>query len=167
MILLFDTYYFDSKAKTVCISFEDWAKEDQYEVLEETIEGIQEYVSGEFYKRELPCILSLIKGIDLNKVTLIIIDGFVYLDDHQKKGLGAYLYENLDRKIPIIGVAKRDFFAIENLREKIYRGGSQNPLFITSIGIDLDIASKLIKDMKGEYRIPTLLKTVDHLTRIE
>jgi deoxyribonuclease V len=165
MILIFDTYYYNDKAKTVCLSFEDWNKEDDFIIYSETISNIAEYVSGEFYKRELPCILGLISKIDLEKVNLIIIDGFVYLNDNDKFGLGAYLYDALNKEIPIIGVAKRDFASINKNREILFRGKSQNPLFITSVGIELKTASEKIKNMNGEYRIPTLLKEVDRLTR--
>lgn len=165
MILIFDTYYNDNIAKTVCLSFEDWNAEENFKVYSETITEIEEYVSGEFYKRELPCILSLLSNVDLLEVNSIIIDGFVFLNDENKFGLGAYLYHSLNCKIPIIGVAKRDFATIEEKRKKIYRGKSKSPLFITSIGIDLNEASKCIEGMKGEYRMPTLLKEVDRLTR--
>lgn len=165
MILAFDTYYYENKAKTVCLSFEDWNNEDKFEIYTEILFEIEEYVSGEFYKRELPCILSLLSKIDLKKVDLIIIDGFVFLDDENKLGLGAYLYEELNKEIPIIGVAKRDFATIEKNRIKLYRGKSKNPLFITSIGIELDVASKKIGEMNGEFRMPTLLKEVDKLTK--
>ncbi|WP_408733616.1 endonuclease V [Neptunitalea lumnitzerae] len=165
MILVFDTYYYNDNAKTICLSFEDWNKEDCFNVYSETISGIEEYVSGEFYKRELPCILSLISQIDLDKVHVIIIDGFVYLNDNNKYGLGAYLYDALNKEIPVIGVAKRDFASINKNREVVFRGISQNPLFITSVGIDLKTASERIKEMNGEFRIPTLLKEVDRLTR--
>ncbi|WP_396147912.1 endonuclease V [Flavobacterium sp.] len=165
MILIFDTYYYEDKAKTICLCFEDWDKEENYQIKSETISNIDEYISGEFYKRELPCILSLLSKIDLKKVNLIIIDGFVFLDDQNKFGLGAHLYHKLNKKIPIIGVAKRDFATIDKSRIKLYRGKSENPLFITSIGIDLSIASKKIEEMDGEYRIPTLLKEVDRLTK--
>lgn len=163
MILAFDTYYYENKAKTVCLNFEDWNNEDKFEIYTETLFEIEEYVSGEFYKRELPCILSLLSKIDLKKVDLIIIDGFVFLDDENKFGLGAYLYDELNKEIPIIGVAKRDFATIEKNRIKLYRGKSETPLFITSIGIELDVASKKIGEMNGEFRIPTLLKEVDKL----
>ena len=165
MILLFDTYYYDDKAKTVCLTFEDWKKEDNFRVYSEILSDVEEYVSGEFYKRELPCILSLLSKIDVDKISLIIIDGFVFLDDENKFGLGAYLYEKLDSKIPIIGVAKRDFATIEKNRIELYRGKSKNPLFITSIGIELNLASQKIREMNGEYRIPTLLKEVDRFTK--
>lgn len=165
MILAFDTYYFNNKAKTVCLSFEDWKMEDNYNVYTEIIYDVEEYVSGEFYKRELPCILSLLSKIELEKITAIIIDGFVFLNDENKFGLGAYLYEKLDKKIPIIGVAKKDFATIDENRIELFRGKSKNPLFITSVGIDLVQASEKIKEMSGEHRIPTLLKELDRLTR--
>lgn len=165
MILVFDTYYFEKTAKTVCLCFSDWNQESQYEVHTETIIGVEEYVSGAFYKRELPCILSLISKMDIKSINLIIIDGFVYLNDNNKYGLGAHLFEALNKSIPIIGVAKRDFVTIEKNKRTLYRGKSKNPLFVTSIGIDLDSATNKIKGMKGEFRIPTLLKEVDKLTR--
>jgi deoxyribonuclease V len=165
MILILDTYYYDDKGKTVCLSFEDWNNEENYLIYSETISDIQEYVSGEFYKRELPCILSLLTKIDLTEVKTIIIDGFVFLNDEDKFGLGAYLYHKLNKEIPIIGVAKRDFETINTNRKELYRGNSKNPLFITSIGIELNLATKKIEEMKGEFRIPTLLKEVDRLTK--
>jgi len=165
MILAFDTYYYENMAKTVCLSFKDWNTEENYKVYSETISEVEEYVSGEFYKRELPCILSLLSKIDSREIDLIIIDGFVFLNDENKFGLGAYLYKALNEKIPIVGVAKRDFTSIEKNRKKIHRGTSKNPLFITSIGIDLDLASKKIEEMNGKYRIPNLLKELDKLTK--
>jgi deoxyribonuclease V len=165
VILAFDTFYFEDKAKTVCLGFKDWGMEDKISIFSETISDVPEYISGEFYKRELPCILSLLSKIDIKEVNLIIIDGFVFLDDENRFGLGAYLHESLNEKVPIIGVAKRDFASIEKNRRIIFRGNSKNPLFITSVGIDLEFASKKIEEMDGEYRIPNLLKEVDRLTK--
>jgi len=165
MILAFDTYYFDNKAKTVSICFDDWSDEENYKVETEVIENSEEYQSGEFYKRELPCILSLLDKIKTQNVTTIIIDGFVYLDDHQRLGLGGHLYLQLQGKIPIIGVAKTNFATLEKNKRQLLRGSSMKPLYITSIGIDLDYATELIKNMKGNNRIPTLLKTLDTLTK--
>jgi deoxyribonuclease V len=165
MILTFDSYYFDNKAKTVSISFDDWSTEENYKVETELIENIEEYQSGEFYKRELPCILSLLNKIEIQNVTTIIIDGFVYLDDNKRLGLGGHLYQHLQSKIPIIGVAKTNFATLEINKRQLLRGKSIKPLYITSIGIDLDYATELIKNMKGNNRIPTLLKSLDTLTK--
>lgn len=165
MILAFDTYYYDNKAKTICIEFTEWNQEKDFKVHTEIIDNVSEYIPGEFYKRELPCILSLLNNIDLKLVDIIIVDGFVYLDDDKKYGLGGHLYEKLDKKIPIIGVAKTNFANIEKDKKALLRGDSKKPLYVTSIGIDLEDAFQKIESMAGEFRIPTLLKEMDRLTK--
>jgi deoxyribonuclease V len=165
MILAFDTYYFDNKAKTVCLEFEKWNENKNFKIHTEIIENIEEYIPGEFYKRELPCIISLLNLIDLKNIEAIIVDGFVYLDDDKKYGLGGYLYEKLNKQIPIIGVAKTNFSSIEKNKKSLLRGDSIKPLFITSIGIDLEEAFQKVASMAGEFRMPALLKELDRLTK--
>lgn len=164
-ILAFDTYYFDGKAKTVCLEFLNWNESKNYKVHTEIIENVEDYIPGEFYRRELPCILSLLDKIDLKTVQVIIVDGFVYLDDDKKYGLGGHLYEKLKREIPIIGVAKTNFASIENDKKALVRGDSKKPLYVTAIGIDLEDAFEKVESMAGEFRIPTLLKEMDRLTK--
>ena len=60
MILAFDTYYYEDKAKTVALSFAQWTDDKPAVIYDEFKTHIQEYESGFFYKRELPCILSLL-----------------------------------------------------------------------------------------------------------
>lgn len=166
MILAFDTHYFDDKAKTVAVQFEYWTDEVPNQIYSETLTGIAAYESGEFYKRELPCISSLLKQIDIATIDCIVIDGFVVLDDEGAIGLGGYLYEALDQKIPVIGVAKNNFAKINALKIPVFRGDSKKPLYITAKGIALQQAASYIQEMHGEYRFPTLLKEVDRLGRV-
>lgn len=165
MILAFDTYYFDGKAKTVCLEFTEWNQSKNFKVHTEIIGNVEEYIPGEFYRRELPCIISLLNQFDLKDIDFIIVDGFVYLDDEMKYGLGGYLYEKLNKEIPIIGVAKTNFASIEKNKRILLRGDSKKPLFVTAIGIDLDDAFKKVESMAGEFRMPTLLKEMDRLTK--
>jgi deoxyribonuclease V len=165
MILALDTYYQNDKAKTVCIRFVNWTDEQPAEVVTEELDGIEAYQPGSFYKRELPCIVSILKKISLQTIDIIIIDGYVLLDDSGKHGLGGYLYEALERKIPVIGVAKTNFANNTLHKGEVYRGDSKRPLYITTLGIPLDTARNYIRSMQGAYRIPTLLKTLDALTR--
>ena len=165
MILAFDTYYYADKAKTVCLSFKEWTDESYSKIYSEIQHGIEEYESGEFYKRELPCIVSLLEQINLLDIEAIIIDGFVFLDDNGKLGLGGHLYEYLKGKIPIIGVAKTNFATINQHKQKVYRGNSKNPLYVTAIGLEKEEAAKHIESMSGAYRMPTLLKQLDSLTK--
>lgn len=166
MILAFDTYYTDNQAKTVCLAFADWADDKPGEILTEMLDSPAAYEPGAFYKRELPCIVSLLKQIDLNRVSVIVIDGFVVLDDFGKPGLGGRLYEYLDQKIPVIGVAKTNFAQNVVNKRTVVRGQGSKPLFITALGIDLDTAAGYIKKMHGDFRLPTLLKELDRLTKI-
>ncbi|KOS08120.1 endonuclease V [Flavobacterium akiainvivens] len=164
MILAFDTYYFNDTAKTVALAF-NWPDDKPHAVYTETLTGIEEYVPGAFYRRELPCILSLLKQIDLTDIDCIIVDGFVYLDDNATHGLGAHLYEALNQKTPIIGVAKTNFATIEKLKVPVLRGDSKNPLYVTAIGTGLKAAVNNVAMMHGSYRIPTLLRELDRLTK--
>ncbi len=165
MKVAFDVYYFDDKAKTVALCFEEWTDETPSKIFSEIITGVEEYQPGQFYKRELPCLISLLKQIDIDKISEIIVDSFVILDDTGKYGLGGYLFEYLNKKIPVIGVAKSNFCPNKTLKRAIYRGESKKPLYVSALGIDLNIAAEHILNMAGKYRIPTLLKQVDALTR--
>lgn len=165
MILAFDTYYYENKAKTVCLAFENWDNDINFNVYLEILEDIEEYISGEFYRRELPCILSLFGKIPKENIEIIIIDGFVFLDDNLKLGLGGHLYKALNNAIPIIGVAKTNFSTIEKNKRELLRGTSNKPLYITAIGVDLDEARDGIRRLSGQNRIPTILKTLDTFTK--
>lgn len=70
MIYTFDTYYYDDFAKTICITFKNWDSENEEAIYSENTAITSEYESGAFYKRELPCILSLLKKIDLKESEL-------------------------------------------------------------------------------------------------
>ena len=124
---------------------------------------VQPYQSGQFYKRELPCLLALLEKIEM-PLSYIIVDGFVHLDANKKAGLGKYLYHALEEKIAVIGVAKNTYKNATNNIE-IYRGQSKKPLYITAEGLQLEVAKEYIHAMAGDFRIPTLLKRVDQLCR--
>ena len=164
MILVVDVDYKNTTANVAALVFEEFGDDSALSTYTKIVEKISEYQPGEFYKRELPCILEILKIVE-EKINLIIVDGYVWLNSNKKPGLGGHLYESLNGKIPIIGVAKRSFHAENDKMLKIYRGQSTNPLYITSEGIELEKSADLILNMHGTYRIPTLLKKVDQLCR--
>ncbi|UFH35075.1 endonuclease V [Flavobacterium acetivorans] len=164
MLLAIDVYYKENEAKVVAVVFNSEDETPQSIVIDQ-ITGIEDYVSGEFYKRELPCIDSILQKVNLNDIEAVIIDGHIYVDDDGTFGLGGYTWESLNKKIPVIGVAKNSFFRNKNTVKKVFRGESKKPLYVSSIGIDLDSATNLIKNMKGDYRIPTILKELDRITK--
>lgn len=166
MILAIDIHYKETYAKAVCIAF-DWADETSDKIYTAKIEDVAPYIPGEFYKRELPCILKVLEQINLNEVSAIIIDGHVYVHNDGKYGLGGYLWEALDKKVPIIGIAKKSFIHTENFSTPIKRGSSESPLFVSCIGIDKETVLEKLKLLHGEHRMPTILKLVDTITRTE
>lgn len=166
MILAFDTYYFDEKARTVCFAFEQWTDSLPTQTHTAYTSPIAEYEPGNFYKRELPCILQVLDTLNLDDVEVIVIDGYVIIDDDGHFGLGGHLYHVLQERIPIIGVAKTKFASNTLYVRQFLRGKSEVPLYITAIGIDVTVAATHVHQMHGEYRMPTLLKSLDALTRI-
>ncbi|MFD2917098.1 endonuclease V [Psychroserpens luteus] len=167
MYLALDVHYKTNYAKSVGVTFLTKDDEVPQDIIIETLKDIEPYQPGEFYKRELPCLLQVIAKVDLNSIDAIIVDGHVYIDNAGNYGLGGYLYQALDDKIPIIGVAKRTFHANKDTVIEVLRGTSNNPLHVSSIGIDLNTAAQFIKEMHGDHRHPTLLKTLDTFTKTE
>ena len=164
MILAVDVQYDDKKAFIAGVLFDKWSSEKPTDVFTSTVQGVEEYEPGNFYKRELPCILKLLNEHKLTP-TCILVDGYVFLDGKQKPGLGKRLFDTLDQKIDVIGIAKKGFSDISSDYE-IYRGKSEKPLYITTTG-DLEIAKNQVLSMHGEYRIPALLKLADSVCREE
>jgi len=160
-----DVHYNDNGTANVSsLEFEEWNASDYKYASTKIVENIKPYESGQFYKRELPCIISILGEFNLDLVEYIIIDGYVWLGTVDKPGLGTYLYHALNKKIPIIGVAKSKY---EHTPQDcaIYRGKSKHPLYITSISVSLEEAKNFIQKMHGDNRIPTLLKKVDQIAR--
>lgn len=162
MIIAFDVYYLNDDATTACVCFDDWADAVSTQDFVEITHNVAPYESGKFYKRELPCIVSLLKKHNL-RLGIIVVDGYVWLDENQI-GLGGHLYNDLGGNVPVIGVAKTKFKTHSKIKE-VYRGNSQTPLFVSAIGIDLDEAAQNIENMHGQFRLPTLLKRADQLCR--
>jgi deoxyribonuclease V len=121
MILATDVDYKGNTANAAGIVFKNWTDTESYKEYTVQLEKIKEYIPGQFFKRELPCLTALHRSVN-EDVKVIVIDGFVWLSDLYKKGLGAYLYQKLDRKIPVIGVAKKKLlFAWRKLSRNLSR----------------------------------------------
>lgn len=162
MILAIDVQYSGASAFVAGVVFSHWQSEEPQAEFTSTLQGVAEYEPGNFYKRELPCIMRLIEEHDLKPET-IVVDGYVFLDAQQRPGLGKYLFDALDGRIEVIGVAKRSFSGISEDHE-VLRGKSVKPLYVTTTG-ELATAKNQIASMFGEHRIPILLKRADQLCR--
>ena len=155
-------YNGNENAIVACIGFKNWDDEKASYALTHFIENIEPYEAGSFYKRELPCLLEALHGLD--DMECVIVDGYVWLEEVTHAGLGLHLYNALEKPIPIVGVAKT-LFAGTPKECELLRGESKKPLFISSIDMELEEAKKCVALMNGKYRIPTFLKEVDALAR--
>ena len=166
MIIATDIHYKETYAKAVCVAF-DWEDTAPEKIYTATIAEVEPYVPGEFYKRELPCILKVLEQVDLKSIEAIIVDGHVFVHNNKKYGLGAYLWEALNKKVPIIGVAKKSFIDTEEVSTPILRGLSEKPLYVSCIGIAKEVVLEKINLLHGEHRMPTILKLLDVVTKTE
>lgn len=165
MIIAFDVHYRDDFAKAVGFGFHKWSDEEEDAIFIAFTKMTADYEPGAFYKRELPCLLTLLKQIDIARITCLIVDGYVLLDNNGTRGLGGHLYEYLEEKIPVIGIAKKSFAGNTYYVREVFRGKSDNPLYVTALGIPLDLAAEYVRSMYGPYRIPSLLKRLDDETK--
>lgn len=114
--------------------------------------------------RELLCIIELLKCVKY-PLECIVIDGYVTLGAGEHPGLGMLLWQHLDGKIPVIGIAKSKFVGTPENAEILRGGGSLKPLFVTAAGVDLQGAKNNVIKMGGKFRIPDLIKAADRLSR--
>ncbi len=163
MILAVDVDYRETVASVSGICFNDWSDADATQICHSVVSGVEAYEPGRFYRREMPCILQLLREHNLTP-DIIVIDGYVSLGDASAAGLGMHLFNALDRKIPVIGVAKKPFRGT-SADTGILRGNSAKPLYVTAVGISPDQAKRNVLAMHGPHRLPTLLKAVDRACR--
>ena len=158
-----DVDYRGEEAVAACVVFRDWVDEIAAARHVRRIQGIEPYVPGEFYRRELPCLRAVLA--EVADVELVIVDGYVWLADEARPGLGARLYEELGRRVPVVGVAKTRFASCR-LAVPVVRGqGVKSPLFVTAAGMEVAEAARCVERMHGPHRLPTLLRQVDALCR--
>jgi deoxyribonuclease V len=158
-----DVHYRDPCATAAALFFERWdaATASAVRVLE--LSDVASYEPGQFFRRELPCLLAV---LDRPPAILdaVIVDGYVWLDA-ERGGLGFHLFEALGGHVPVVGVAKTWFSKDSTTAVPVWRGQSARPLFVTSVGIPVAEAAERIRTMHGSFRLPTLLKEVDSICR--
>lgn len=163
MILAVDVHYDGAGATTSGVAFADWGDAEPVAVYASRRDDVVDYVPGEFFRRELPCLLGLLQEHRL-RPRLIVIDGYVFLDGVARPGLGMHLHDALGGSVPVVGVAKTAFAGIGD-GFAVRRGGSTRPLYVTAVGIDLAAAQAGVRAMHGAHRLPTLLQLADRRCR--
>lgn len=163
MIACVDVHYRDSRAIAAGLLFEDWAAPCATLEVVRSVAPIAPYEPGRFYLRELPCIMAVLEKLP-TRPAAIVIDGYVWLGDESRPGLGARLHRALGGKAAVIGVAKSAFCPGPAVRELV-RGRSLRPLYVTAAGLPVTEAVACVAAMHGSFRIPTLVKRADTLSR--
>jgi deoxyribonuclease V len=159
VIAITDVAYKDDVARAACVLAERWDSPRPLRSFTALRTPVEDYVPGEFWRRELPVLLALLDGVAAD---VVVVDGYVWLDAARRPGLGARLHDAL--RVPVVGVAKTSFdgsaFAVT-----VQRGTSHKPLYVTAAGLDPEEAARAVAGMHGEHRIPTLLAAADRLAR--
>jgi deoxyinosine 3'endonuclease (endonuclease V) len=71
------------------------------------VSGVQTYQPGRFFQRLLAALRRL------PPMEIVLIDGYVWLDNLGIPGLGARLFQALEGEVPVIGIAKTKFRGAE------------------------------------------------------
>jgi deoxyribonuclease V len=162
MYLCADVHYAPGETVAAAAAFQDFRSPlVEKEYIARTAAAAA-YVPGDFYRRELPALLELLRMVEY-ELQAVVVDGYVWLSADGKPGLGAHLFQALAGRIPVIGVAKNPFRGAAAV--EVLRGSSGRPLYVTAAGIDSGQAASLVRLMHGPHRVPTLLRHVDLLAR--
>lgn len=163
MILLVDVAYVEAEGVAAGVLLKDWSDTSPSREIVVHVPCVEEYVPGEFFRRELPCIEAVLEQVD-EPLECVVVDGYVTLGDPPRDGLGAALWSKLERKVPVLGVAKSKYLGTPE-ETFLFRGGSNRPLFVTAAGMTIDEAKRCVLSMAGKHRLPDMLKYVDALAR--
>lgn len=163
MILAADVHYFGAGARAAGVLFADWDAAAPTAELSLDIDRVAAYEPGAFYRRELPCLAALLAQLDALPAC-VVVDGHVWLDGDGRPGLGARLWESLQRRVAVVGVAKTRFVDTPAEAE-VLRGAGARPLYVTAAGMDPALARAAVARMAGAHRLPDVLKRADRLAR--
>lgn len=158
-LVVTDVAYHDDVGCAAAVVADGWGAQFPLSTHTALRTPVAPYVPGNFRERELPCLLQVLEGL---RATLVLVDGYVWLDGAGRKGLGAYLHEALG--VPVVGVAKTAFDGSAHA-QAVLRGASERPLYVTAAGIGAEEAADSVRAMHGEHRLPTLLVLADRLAR--
>ena len=163
MLAFVDVQYDGDTGVAAAVTATDWS--DAAAAAEHVVHvpGVRPYRPGAFFERELPCLVRVLAELVM-PIALVVIDGYVELDELGAPGLGAHLHERLGGSTSVVGVAKTAYRG-STFARPVTRGGSTRPLFVTARGMDVAEAARHVGAMHGPHRIPTLLARVDRLAR--
>ena len=91
MIACVDVDYRDDGAVAACVLFAGWADETPAGEHVARVSEVAPYEPGQFYKRELPCLLAVLgPALEAGGLEAVVVDGYVWLHDEHTPGLVAF-----------------------------------------------------------------------------
>jgi deoxyribonuclease V len=159
VIAALDVHYGERTANAACVLFAEWSDEAEADTCVARLTDVAAYLPGQFYLRELPCLLAVLGRVQA-ALACIVIDGYAWLAEG-KPGLGARLHAAA--RVPVVGVAKSPFRGARAV--EVVRGRSKRPLYVTAAGCGAEEAAARVKAMHGPHRLPTLLARADAIAR--
>ncbi len=171
-IAVLDAAYSEHASAAAAAIAESWTSAEAIDVITTLGPEAPPYERGAFYKRELPLLLSIL-ALWEGPLSAIVIDAHAWLDGDGAPGLGARLFDALERQVPIIGLAKSPLAHWEPGESddndlapvEVRRGKSKRPLYVSAAGMARDKAEALVRSMHGDSRLPTLVKAADKAAR--
>ena len=106
MLAALDAHYDEATliGTGAAVVFQNWSDAAPLANYTAAVSDIQPYEPGEFFKRELPCLLAVLEKVQ-EPLDLLIVDGYVSLGDRRNKD--ARLWEALGRQLPVLAWPKR------------------------------------------------------------
>lgn len=161
MKIALDVAYHDRHAVVGVVRFREWDSAEPSSWSTIICPAADAYIPGEFYRRELPCLVRGLESVTPD-YTHVLIDGYVHLHKILGKGLGQHVHDYLAGRGVVIGVAKSPLAMARNF-VPVLRGRSRRPLFVSAVGTDRSAAAGIIARMHGRYRLPTMIRYADRL----
>jgi len=158
MILCMDAAYVNTEGAACGVVFPAADSSTPFKTYNAILDSVAAYVPGNFYLRELPLLIRVVEKVS-EDLDLVIIDGYVWLPGG-RFGLGAHLFNVFDERFPVIGIAK-SLFKGHSSCEKVLRGRSRRPLYVTAAGIKCREAADTVRKMYGSFRIPEMMRIAD------
>ena len=140
----------DGSARAAALLVAEWSDAQPLGEWTRHVDGVEPYLPGEFFRRELPCLLAVLEQVlqVAGPLSAVVIDGYVTLDAAGTPGLGAHLYAALGEAVPVIGVAKTAFRGSPHALA-VCRGGSRSALYVTAVGMEPGEATRAVQAMAG------------------
>jgi len=100
MMACLDVAYHALEANSAAVLFHSWDDGAAWREIVTRVPAPADYRPGQFYRRELPCLLALVALIG-EPLEVLIVDGYVWLGEGDLPGLGAHLHAALGGAVAV------------------------------------------------------------------